>query len=103
MISEYQLPLLYFLGINFIIKLVRCHQTGLFECNHICLLWEGPNAVYCHVSRRCLQHGKVMGVRYPGLVSRHNLVCPWLVLRALVPVWDRFCFATTVAVDAFGR
>ena len=34
-----------FLGLNSIIKLVRCHRTGLFQCNHICLLWEGPNAM----------------------------------------------------------
>ena len=44
-----------------------------------------------------------MGVRYPDLVSRHNLVCPLLLLWYLVPVWDRLCFATMVAVDAFGR
>ena len=25
-----------FLGINFVIKVVRCHRTGLFQCNHIC-------------------------------------------------------------------
>ena len=25
-----------FLGINSIIKLVRCRRTGLFLCNHIC-------------------------------------------------------------------
>ena len=25
-----------FLGINSVIKLVRCHRTGLFQCNHIC-------------------------------------------------------------------
>ncbi len=43
-----------FLGINSVIKLVRCHRTGLFQCNHICLLWEGPNAVYCRASHRCL-------------------------------------------------
>ena len=24
-------------GINSVIKLVRCHRTGLFQCNHICL------------------------------------------------------------------
>ena len=42
-----------------------------------------------------------MGVRYPGPVSRHNLVCSFLFLWYLVPVWDRF--ATTVAVGAFGR
>ena len=28
---------------------------------------------------------------------------PLLLLWYLVPVWDRLCFATTVAVDAFGR
>ena len=51
-----------------------------------------------------------MGVRYPGSVSRHDLVCPLLLRWYLVPVWDRFVlprwwpyFATTVAVDAFGR
>ena len=60
-------------------------------------LWEGLYSVCCHASGRCLQRGKVMGVRYPGLVSRHNLVCP-LLLWHLVPVWDRLCFATTVAV-----
>ena len=42
-----------------------------------------------------------MGVRYPGPVSRHNLVCPLMLLWYLVPIWDRF--AMTVAVDAFGR
>ena len=25
-----------FLGINSVIKLVRCRRTGLFQCNHIC-------------------------------------------------------------------
>ena len=25
------------------------------------------------------------------------------MISAFVPVWDRLCFATTVAVDAFGR
>ena len=25
-----------FLGINYVIKLVRCRRTGLFQCNHIC-------------------------------------------------------------------
>ena len=43
-----------------------------------------------------------MGVRYPGPVSRHNLVCP-LLLWYLVPIWDRLCFATTVAFGVFGR
>ena len=52
-----------FLGINSVIKLIRCRRIGLFQCNHICLYGEGPNAVYCRASRRCLQLGKVMGVR----------------------------------------
>ena len=43
-----------------------------------------------------------MGVRYPGPVSRHNLVFP-LLLWYLVPVWDHLCLATTVAVGVFGR
>ena len=67
-------------------------------------LWEGLYSVCCHASGRCLQQGKVMGVRYPGPVSRHNLVFPLLLmLWYLVPVWDRLSFAMTVAVDAFGR
>ena len=43
-----------------------------------------------------------MGVRYPGAVSRHNLVSPSLIWY-LVPIWHRLSFATTVAVDVFGR
>ena len=39
-----------------------------------------------------------MGVRYPGPVSRHNLVDP-LLLWYRVPVWDRLCLATTMALD----
>ena len=42
-----------------------------------------------------------MCVRYPGPVSRHNLVSPLILLWYLVPVWDRF--AMTVAVGVFGR
>ena len=41
------------------------------------------------------------GRAYPGPVGRHNLVCSFLFLWYLVPVWDRF--ATTVAVGVFGR
>ena len=36
--------------------------------------WGGPNAVYCHASRRCLLLGKVMGARYPDQVDYHK---PW--------------------------
>ena len=39
-----------------------------------------------------------MGVRYLDPVSRHNLVCPLLLLWIRVPVWDRLCLATTVVV-----
>ena len=46
--------------------------------------------------------GKVMRGRYLGQVGRHKPCEPELFAR-FVPVWDRFCFATTVAVDAFGR
>ena len=65
-----------FLGINSVIKLVRCRRTGLFPVQPHLPVWDGPNAVYCHASRRCLQLGKVIGVRYPVPVSKHNLVCP---------------------------
>ena len=93
-----------FLGINFVIKLVRCHQTGLSPVQPHLPFWEGPNAVYCRASRRCLQLGKVMGVRYPGPESRHNLVCPLLLLYLGCPcVGPLFVLATTVAVGVFGR
>ena len=39
-----------------------------------------------------------MGMRYPGPVSKHNLV-NLLLLWYLVPVWDRFFHE--VDVDAF--
>ena len=32
-----------------------------------------------------------------------SIVCMLLLLWYLIPVWDRFCFATTVAVGAIGR
>ena len=62
---------------------------------------EGPSWVYCHASRRCLPRAKFMGARYPDQVGGHNLVCSFLFLWYLVPVWDRF--ATMVAVGVFGR
>ena len=71
MISEYQLSQIY-LGDKF------CHFLGQVPPNQDFLvqphlpLWEGPNAIYCHVSRRCLQRGKVMGVRYPDQVGKHK-------------------------------
>ena len=41
--------------------------------------------------------------RYLGQVGRHKPCVPIVFVRILVPVWDRLCFATTVAVGAFGR
>ena len=58
--------------------------------------WGGPNAVYCHASRRCLQLGKVMCVCYPDQVGDHK-PCARVVLYPSVPVWDEFVLATTVA------
>ena len=55
-------------------------------------------SVRCHASGRCLQQGKVMGVRYAGPVSRHNLVCMLLRLWYRVPVWDVYVLATMVVV-----
>ena len=43
-----------------------------------------------------------MGVRYPGPISRHNRVCPLMLLWYVVPVWDRLCFAMMVVVGVFG-
>ena len=83
------------LGINFVIKLVRFHRTGLSPVQPHLPLWEGPNAVYCRASRRCLQLGKVMGMQYPGPVRRHNLVYPLLLLLLLYPGCPRvgrLCF-----------
>ena len=44
-----------------------------------------------------------MGARYPDQVGRHKRCVPVVVWRLFVPVWDHLCFATTVAVGAFGR
>ena len=87
-----------FLGINSVIKLVRCHRTGLFQCNHISLYGKGPNAVYCRASRRCLQRVKVMGVRYPNQVGRQKPCVSVVVRRLFVPVWDVYVLTTTVVV-----
>jgi hypothetical protein len=38
----------------------------------------------------------------PGPVGSHNLVCPKLY-GTIVPVWDHFCFAMTVAGHEGGR
>ena len=44
-----------------------------------------------------------MGTRYPDQVGRHKPCVPVVDVRILVPIWDRLCLATTVAVGAFGR
>ena len=49
--------------------------------------WRGPNSVYCHASRRCLQLGKAMWPLCTGPLGSHNLVCPELY-GTIVPVWD---------------
>ena len=56
-------------------------------------VWDGLNAFHCRASGRCLHLGKVMGVLYPGPVSRHNLVSPLLSFWYRVPEW---IVATTV-------
>src|SRR4051812_45274545 len=80
-----------------------CHRIEFFPVQPHLPLWEGLYSVRCHTSGRCLQRGKVMGVRYPGPVSRHSLVCSLLRLWYLLPVWDVYVLATTVAVGVFGR
>ena len=65
-----------FLGINSIIKLVRCRRTGLFLVQPHLSVWDNPNAVYCHASRQCLQLGKVTSARYPDQVGGHKPCVP---------------------------
>ena len=91
------------LGINYVIKLVRCHRTGLSPVQPHLPLWEGPNWVYCRASRRYLPRVKVMGARYPDQVGGHKPCVLIIVVWILVRVWDRLCFATTVAVGVFGK
>ena len=93
-----------FLGLNSVIKLVRCHRTGLFQCNHICLYGKALTRCYCRVSRRCLQQGKVMGAHYPDQVGGHKPCVPIVVVRRIfVPVWDRLCFGHDGGRCVFGR
>ena len=79
--------------LEYIVDRVMVPLNRVFsQCNHICLYGKALMRCYCRVSRRCLQRGKVMGVRYIGLVSRHNLVCLLLRLWYRVHVWDHFMF-----------
>ena len=53
-------------------------------------LWEGPNAIYCHVSCLCLQRGKVMGARYPDQLGGHKPCVPRFGFELMFPfgtVW----------------
>ena len=40
---------------------------------------------------------------YPDQVGRHKPCVPVVGIEISCPVWDRFCFATTVAIGAFGK
>lgn len=50
------------------------------QCSHTCLM-GGADWVYCHTSRRCLQLGKVIHVRYPDQVGRYKPCVPDLFAR----------------------
>ena len=102
--SYFQFKLnLIIIQLEFIVDRVMVPLNRVFQVQPHLPVWEGLYSVRCHASGRCLQLGKVMGVRYPGPVSRHNLVCRLLLLWYLVPVWDRLSFATMVVVDVFCR
>ena len=66
-------------------------------------LCEGPNWVYCHASRRCLQRGKVMVAHYPDQVGGHKPCVPVLIVMVPCPHLGPFMFSMTVAVGVFGR
>ena len=74
-----------FLGINSVIKLVRCHRTGLSTVQPHLPLWKALMRCYCHVSHRCLQRGKVMGARYPDQVGGHKPCVPVVVVMDPCP------------------
>ena len=88
-------------NLNMMLITSWCHWIGfLIQCDHIYLMgrsWFGPLSWLSPVPPAREGYGRA----YPGPVGRHNLVCSFLFLWYLVPVWDRF--ATTVAVGVFGR
>ena len=96
MILEYHLSQIY-LGDKVRQFVGQVPPNRDFQVEQHLPLWEGPNTVDCHASRRCLQLGKVMYTRCPGPVGGDNLVCP-SCLRAVFPVWDHLCFAMMVTV-----
>ena len=61
-----------FLGINPVIKLVRCHRIGLFKCNHICLYGKALMRSIDVPIADASNVGKVMGMRYPDQVGGHE-------------------------------
>ena len=61
--------------LEYIVDRVMVPLNRVFPVQPHLSLWEGLYSVRCHAFGQCLQRGKVMGVRYPGPVSRHNLVC----------------------------
>ena len=89
--------------LQYIIDRVMVPLNRVFPVQPHLPLWEGLYSVRCHAYGRCLQLGKVMGVRYPGPVSKHNLVCPLLSLWYRVPEWDRLCFGHNGGCCVFGR
>ena len=80
-----------------------CHRIEFFPVQPHLPLWEGLYSVRCHSFGQCLQQGKVMGVRYPGPVSRHNLVRPLLRFWYRVPMWDNLCLGHDGGRCVFGR
>ena len=62
MVSEYQLSQIYFVD-KFHHFIGQVPPNRGFPVQPHFPLWEGPNAVYYRASRRCLQLGKVTGVR----------------------------------------
>ena len=87
MISEYQLSLLYF-GDKFHHFIGQVPSNQAFPVQPHFPLWEGPNAVYWHASRQCLQWGKVMGAPYPDQVGGYKPCAPVVFVASFVPVWD---------------
>ena len=85
-------------NLNMMLITSWCHWIGfLIQCNHIYLVgrsWFGP--LLCLSPMPPVREG--YGRAYPGSVSRHNLVCSFLFLWYLVPVWDRFAMAVAVGV-----
>ena len=57
------------LGINLVIKLVRCHRTGLSQVQPHLPLWEGPNAMLlsCLSPVPPTREGYGRAVHWPGM------------------------------------